>query len=147
MKTIEEKGMSAAIKLLKVRGYEIIDNDDEFITAKHDDTLVFIMVKTKQQGDSLPTETTERLEKYALKKLPTLEDTDTPVRLDAISITAFSSDRCLIKHHIAVNAGATEVVKNDLSFLEKKIEALYKLGEIKEVAYNELMECINQMNM
>lgn len=110
--TLGARGEEAAARFLYRRGYEILDRNwkcfagEVDIVAKDDDTLVFVEVKTRKDGErGFPSEvvTAEkraRYEKIALAYLSECESTDFPVRFDIVSLVVIAPDKAAVRHQI-----------------------------------------------
>lgn len=110
-KTIEERGVEAAVKFLERKGYEILESPytckagTADIVAVEDNALVFTEVKTRSNTDTgLPEEAIEQskrkaAENIAISYLSDHEVADTLVRFDIISILVVGPDRAFLRHH------------------------------------------------
>ncbi len=117
-KDLGRRGEEAAARFLVRRGYDIVARNWECyageadIIAKDPDTLVFVEVKTRkdcQKGfpaEAVTLEKRTKYEKIALAFLKDYDVVDIAVRFDVISIVVVSSDRALIRHHIAAFSGS-----------------------------------------
>ena len=113
MSELKNRAIQAAEKFVTARGYEILESEDGTreeelrynLVAKDEDTVVFITVKARANGDSLPEEACDRkaLEADAtrwLKEHASELDNDVRIRFDAISMLVIGEDRALVRHHI-----------------------------------------------
>lgn len=107
------KGLDAAEKFLKMRGYEIVEREwscyageIDFI-AKDEGTLVFVEVKTRNMTDkglpdeAITEEKRRRFENIAASYMAEHEEIDEcSMRFDIIGILVTSEHRAMIRHHI-----------------------------------------------
>lgn len=106
------KGLDAAEKFLKMRGYEIIEREwvcdageVDFI-AEDEGTLVFVEVKTRNMTDkgmpdeAITEEKRKRFENIAANYLARNEHEECAIRFDIIGILVTSEHKALIRHHI-----------------------------------------------
>lgn len=113
MNELKNRAIQAAEIFVTARGYEILDSENGQaeedlrydLVAQDEDTVVFITVKARMGGDSLPEESTDRkaLEAGAAAWLKTHAaelDADVHIRFDAISMLVIGDDRALVRHHI-----------------------------------------------
>ena len=113
MNELKNRAIQAAEKFVTARGYEILDSENGQqeedlrydLVARDEDAVVFITVKARMGGDSLPEEATDRkaLEAGAaawLKAHAAELDADVHIRFDAISMLVIGEDRALVRHHI-----------------------------------------------
>ena len=108
----EKKAMSAAMRFLALRGYELIDEewaheqDVPVIVAKQDDCIVFTEVvarKGKEKGmqqEKADDGMRARAEKLAMDFLSVHDYVEVSLRFDVINLVALAQDRALIRHHI-----------------------------------------------
>jgi len=113
MKELENRAIKAASMFVARRGYEVLDEEWGIpeqevkidLVARDMDDIVFIDVKARAHGDSLPNEDIDRrrLESVAAKWLAAHpEEVDVTVRFDAISLLVVGENRALLRHHINV---------------------------------------------
>ena len=114
MKELENRAIKAASMFVTRRGYEVLDEEwgipeQEIqidLVARDEDDIVFIDVKARAYGDSLPDEDIDRkrLESVAARWLASHPEQaeDVTVRFDAISLLVIGEDRALLRHHINV---------------------------------------------
>lgn len=113
MNELKNRAIQAAEKFVTARGYEILDSENGQqeedlrydLVARDEDAVVFITVKARMGGDSLPEEACDRkaLEANAaswLKAHAAELDGDVHIRFDAISMLVIGEDRALVRHHI-----------------------------------------------
>lgn len=121
MQELKNRAIQAANTFVTRRGYEVLDEEwgtpeEETridLVAKDEDTIVFINVKARANGDSLPDENIDRkrLETTAARWLAEHPDAgaDMTIRFDAISMLVIGEDRALLRHHINC-LGSGEIV-------------------------------------
>ena len=114
MKELKNRAIEAASTYVTLRGFEVLDEkwgipEQEVkidLVARDEDDIVFIDVKARADGDSLPDENIDRkrLESVAARWLATHpeESENVTVRFDAISMLVIGNDRALLRHHINV---------------------------------------------
>ena len=114
MKELENRAIKAASMFVARRGYEVLDEEwgtpeQEIkidLVARDENDIVFIDVKARAHGDSLPDEDIDRkrLESVAARWLASHPDQaeDVTIRFDAISLLVIGEDRALLRHHINV---------------------------------------------
>lgn len=112
MKDLATMGAHAAEVFLERRGFGIIecpykdaDSDGPIdIIAEDEGSMVFVAVKCRKDGDSLPTYEPDReeLESFACRWFREHADdySDMPFRFDFISILVIAEDRAIIKHYV-----------------------------------------------
>lgn len=107
------KGLDAAEKFLKTRGYEIVEREwscdageIDFI-AEDEGTLVFVEVKTRNMTDegmpdeAITEEKRRRYENIAASYMAEHEELDEcTVRFDIIGILVTNEHKALLRHHI-----------------------------------------------
>ena len=113
--SLEERGVKAAKRYLKLQGYEVIETGFECeagtvdIVARDDDgTLCFVDVRTRKVSDASFDEIEhgcaehERRERQALTWLASAGEDMVPdffIRFDNIAIAVMESSRALLRHH------------------------------------------------
>ena len=114
MSELKNRAIQAANAFITRRGYEVLDEEwgttqEDLrvdLIAKDENAIVFIDVKARANGDSLPEESIDRkrLEQVAAQWLAAHPDagSDITVRFDAISMLVIGEDRALLRHHINV---------------------------------------------
>lgn len=113
MNELKNRAIQAAEKFVTARGYEILDSENGQqeedlrydLVARDEDAVVFITVKARMDGDSLPEESTDRkaLETNAanwLKSHAAELDADVHILFVTISTLVIGEDRALVRHHI-----------------------------------------------
>lgn len=104
----QAKAIEVAVRFLDRRGYDIIEQGesvDQFdIVAKDADTLVFVNVYHREQGEGFLDGEAERevVEQAAIEWFAKDHDgiyVDLAVRFDVVALVVLASDRALIRHH------------------------------------------------
>ena len=110
MKELENRAIKAASMFVARRGYEVLDEEwgipeQEIkidLVARDKNDIVFIDVKARAHGDSLPDEDIDRkrLESVAARWLASHPEQaeDVTVRFDAISMMVVREDRALSRY-------------------------------------------------
>ena len=112
MSELKNRAIQAANTFVTRRGYEVLDEEwgtpeEETridLVAKDEDAIVFINVRARANGDSLPDENIDRkrMESNAARWLAEHPDagSDVTIRFDTISMLVIGEDRALLRHHI-----------------------------------------------
>lgn len=112
-KNLKERGEDAAAAFLERVGIHVLERDWRCdagaidIVAMDGETLVIVVVKTRQSGHQEESQTVSAATGRRLKKLAKayIEHTDLGVigwRVDRIDLLVISDDRALLRHHRAL---------------------------------------------
>lgn len=104
------RGIRAAERYLAMRGYEILDVDNEdnvIVAATEDETTVFAKITTRDLRDGKTFSFSDNgrgqswLEEYAGKWIgENTKDNEGPIRFDIIAINVIGDERAMVRHHI-----------------------------------------------
>lgn len=114
-KTLSERGIEAAARLLERKGYDIVERGwaceagEADIVALDGETVVFVDVSTRdacENGFPMPDVAGEadgaraRREAVAAAYLAASDYVDVPVRFDSISLMVIGDSRAFVRHRV-----------------------------------------------
>lgn len=111
-KNLGLKGEKAAAKYLENKGYQVVDTNwkcnfgEIDIVALHDNSIVFVEVKTRSSiktglpEDAVNAKKRKKYESLAAYYLQDHEYIDMPVRFDVVGILVISKTKALLRHHV-----------------------------------------------